>query len=463
MFGLDKTSYKQLQLLAFHVGIGFVVSQVRAMAQLYLLGIVVYFVYQIISKKDKTYYALGAAGYIAAAEIFLRMTKAMPFWELGKYMVIFFMLLGMFYEGFKLKAWPVLVFLGLLLPGVVITYLNFDYFEESFRKAILFNLSGPLSLFATALFCYHRQIKFKTLLKVVDMMILPIISMVVYIILYAPPLEQIVFTTESNQAASGGYSGNQVATVLGLGMFLTYVRFLIPYRNSLLNIVNIGLLGLLTYRCLLTFSRGGFITAILMMAVFTVLFINWAPLAKKAKATVKLVGLGVGGFLLWGLVVAVTGGLIVNRYAGENALGEEKDITTGRGEIISKELSAFLEDPFLGVGVGMGKFFRIEELDGGGASHNEVSRMLAEHGLLGILALLILLLIPLGFLLSKNRNLLMLPFVAFWFLTINHSAMRVALPGFMYGLALLTVTYASKSKKKNKTKTAPVPRQQALT
>jgi hypothetical protein len=287
--------------------------------------------------------------------------------------------------------------------------------------------------------------------------------MVVYIILYAPPMEQVVFTTESNALTSGGYSGNQVATVLGLGMFLSYVRFLIPPKHAILNLLNIGVLGLLTYRCLLTFSRGGFITALLMMGIFTVLFISWAPLAKKAKATVKLVGLGVGGFVLWGVVVAVTGGLIVNRYTGKNALGEEQDITSGRGDILSQELEAFYEDPFLGVGVGMGKFFRIEEEGSNLASHNEVTRMVAEHGILGILALLLLLLIPLGFLLSKNRNLFMIPFVAFWFLTINHSAMRVALPGFIYGFALLSITYASKSKKKSKSKTTPLPRQQAFT
>ena len=463
MIKLTQNTLNYKSSLLLHLGIGFAVSQIRALAQVYLLAIVVYFIYQIITKKEKTYYALGAAAYIAAAEIFLRMTKAMPFWELGKYLVIFFMLLGMLYEGFKLKAWPILIFLLLLLPGVVIAYLNFDYFEESFRKAILFNLSGPLSLFATALFCYQKQVRFETLLRLVDLMLLPILAMVVYIILYAPALENIVFTTESNQVASGGYSGNQVATILGLGMFLSYIRFLVPHKNNLLNILNMGILGLLTYRCLLTFSRGGFITAILMMIVFTVLFINWAPLAQKGRATVKLVGLGIGGFLLWGLVVTVTGGLIVNRYAGENAIGEEKDITTGRAEIISTELEAFYEDPFLGVGVGMGKFFRIEEADGGGATHNEVARMLAEHGLLGVLALLILLLIPLGFLLSKNRNLLMLPFVAFWFLTINHSAMRVALPGFMYGFALLSITYASKSKKKPKRKKTPLSGQPTLT
>jgi hypothetical protein len=99
------------------VGIGILVSKFRVLAQVYLLAIVVYFVFQIIRQTNKTYYALGAAAYIAAAEIFLRMSKAMPFWELGKYLVIFFMLLGMFYEGFKLKAWPVLAFLFLLIRG----------------------------------------------------------------------------------------------------------------------------------------------------------------------------------------------------------------------------------------------------------------------------------------------------------------------------------------------------------
>jgi len=462
MFGLDKDTTLYLQRLLLHVGIGVLVSKFRVLAQVYLLVIVVYFVFQIVRQTNTTYYALGAAAYIAAAEVFLRMSGGLPFWELGKYLVIFFMLLGMFYEGFKLKAWPVLAFLFLLLPGVVVGYLNFDYFEESFRKAVLFNLSGPLSLFATALFCYQREIKFKTLLKVVDVMLLPLVSMVVYITLYAPPSQDIVFTTESNLAASGGFSGNQVSTILGLGIFLAYIRFLIPYKNNLLNVINIGLLGLLTYRCLLTFSRGGFITAIVMMVVFTVLYINWAPLAKKAKASAKLIGLGVGGFLLWGTVMAATGGLIYNRYAGQNARGEDQDITTGRAEIFSEELMAFFEDPFLGAGVGMGKFFRFE-LDGElAASHNEVSRMLAEHGVLGIFALLILLLIPLGFLLSKNRNLLMLPFVAFWFLTINHSAMRVALPGFMYGFALLSVHYAKQKQPKLKPKTTALSRQQAL-
>jgi len=70
MFGLDKDTTLYLQRLLLHVGIGVLVSKFRVLAQVYLLVIVVYFVFQIISQTNKTYYALGAAAYIAAAEVF---------------------------------------------------------------------------------------------------------------------------------------------------------------------------------------------------------------------------------------------------------------------------------------------------------------------------------------------------------------------------------------------------------
>lgn len=66
--------------------------------------------------------------------------------------------------------------------------------------------------------------------------------------------------------------------------------------------------------------------------------------------------------------------------------------------------------------------------------------MLSEHGILGIFALGILLLTPLV-LRSRNRsNLYLFSFLAFWFLTINHSSMRIAAPAFIYGLSVLSIS-----------------------
>lgn len=463
MFELDQHTIQKIKMIGYHVLIGILISFNRDLAVFYLAGIFLFYTTLIINGKDKVYYTLAAAAYISSAEIFLRMAKAMPFWESGKYMVIFFVGIGLLYKGFKLQAWPILIYVLLLIPGIYVAYLNFEFLEESFRKTILFNLSGPLSLFATALFTFQQKLEFSKMLRLVDLMIYPVISMTVYLFIYAPSLEVVNFTTESNQIVSGGYSGNQVATILGFGIFLCYVRFLIPHKHILLQLLNLIFLSLFSYRGLLTFSRGGIITGIIMMFIFTLFFINWSPLLSKAKATLKLVSLGFGAFVLWGLVASVTGGLIVNRYLGQKADGEQKDITTGRLDILQQELQAFQDDPFLGQGIGMGKFFRIEHGGSNLASHNEVSRMIAEHGLLGIIALLILLLVPLYLVLLKKRNLFLLPFAAFWFFTISHSAMRVALPGFLYSLALLQIQYQRKMKPKTSVQKNSIHRQQAVT
>lgn len=140
--------------------------------------------------------------------------------------------------------------------------------------------------------------------------------------------------------------------------------------------------------------------------------------------------------------------MIVNRYEGRSSQGElEDDITTGRVDILEQELDAFLAAPITGLGVGRTKFYRAEQTGIDLPSHNEVTRMLGEHGFFGILALLVLLLTPCYLILSGHKNIFLIPLVIFWGLTINHSAMRVAAPGFIYGLALLSVTYPTRKSK----------------
>ena len=68
--------------------------------------------------------------------------------------------------------------------------------------------------------------------------------------------------------------------------------------------------------------------------------------------------------------------------------------------------------------------------------------MLAEHGTLGILGLIILIFTPLLVFFENKFNMYLLCFVAFWILTINHAAMRLAAPAFVYSLSLLNVQLA---------------------
>jgi O-antigen ligase len=138
--------------------------------------------------------------------------------------------------------------------------------------------------------------------------------------------------------------------------------------------------------------------------------------------------------------------MIDKRYANEDAAGREKvSQLSGRETLISSELNMFLDNPYFGVGVGKNKEVRLEETGVLAATHNEVTRMLAEHGSLGLVGLLILLLTPIVVYLQDRTQIFALVFLVFWFLTINHAAMRIAAPAFVYALALLKIRFPSSS------------------
>ena len=72
-------------------------------------------------------------------------------------------------------------------------------------------------------------------------------------------------------------------------------------------------------------------------------------------------------------------------------------------------------------------------------THTEITRMLSEHGILGLLCILIIIFYPLQLYFNDIRNFYLLPFFLFWFFTINHSATRNIAPLFLYALALLQI------------------------
>ncbi|SHE87743.1 O-Antigen ligase [Psychroflexus salarius] len=438
------TEIPYLNALIFHVVLGFAIYLVKSLATLYFLGILVYFIFKILRNAKDKYVVLEAAAYITAAEVFLRMTDGAFLHETGKYSVIVFMLLGMFLHGFKRKALIFVVYLALLLPAVYVTYVDLP-FGMNFRKNILFNFSGPLSLAASALFCYDLKIKLSRFLKILDLMLLPIILMTVYIIFYAPDLSKVVTNADASFGASGGFGPNQVSTALGIGLFIGLVRFIMPHKNKLVQLIVLGSIPLIAMRALATLSRGGVFTALLMFIAFLGIYFWYAPIKLKSKSFVKLALIVGVGIVVWTATVVSTGGLVAKKYANEQVSGESRgDVTTGRVEIANAEFEIFSDQPFLGSGVGMSKVARLELVGDKAASHNEITRMISEHGLLGIIALLLLLLVPAFKFLKQPKNLFIIPLIVFWGATINHSAMRIAAPGFIYGLALISIQYKAK-------------------
>lgn len=437
-------SIKPLTAILFHIGIGLMASLNRSIIFFYMIAVFVYFCWQIISKKNKELNVLLACAYFMGAEVFFRMTKAFIFYETGKYAIMLFSIMGIFFLGFKKNAFPYVLYLLFLLPGVLVSYDSIAY-DSNFRTSVLFNLSGPLCLCLASVFIFGRSITFVNFLKVLDYIVYPLISMSIYVVLYSPDIREIITSTASNSAVSGGYGPNQVATVLGLGVFILLTRLIIPYKNSLVQWTMMFFLVLMGYRALLTFSRGGVLVAIVMSVVFIAAVYFSTSLKNKARISFKMIGLVAVTIAIWAFTIFQTGGLIGNRYANQDSLGREKDdITTGRVDLLETEIEAFKESPIMGVGVGRVKTYFETELGIELPSHNELSRMLSEHGLFGIFALLVLVFAPIITKMNGRKNIYFYPFLIFWGLTIAHSSMRIAAPAFIYALCLLNIDYAPK-------------------
>lgn len=443
-------NFNYIKPILLHILIGFGVYNLRVLSQVYLIAIFIYFSNQIFKSKSsqKAVNVLMACSYVVGAEVFLRMTGGSLLYEASKYLVILFTLMGIFTIGTSKEPIPYVIYVFLLIPGILVAGFNATE-ETTLRTAIAFNLSGPICLGIVSIFCYKLKISIENFHKVLFYLVLPIIAIIAYLFLYTPDLREAITSTGSNFAASGGFGPNQVSTVLGLGMFVFSVRFFMLSPSLFLKLVNGFLLAVISFRGIVTFSRGGVITALFMIAAFIYYYFKKVNTKAKFRISRLVIIFASLGLLIWLFSSIQTSGLIENRYANKDAFGREKsDVSTGRSDLISFELEEFFKNPIMGVGVGKIKELRLQSVGVSVATHNEMSRILSEHGLFGFTAFLILLLIPLFLRLKNKSNIFFYSCYVFWFLTINHSSMRIAAPAFIYGLCLLDIKYKTNRVKK---------------
>lgn len=438
---MKKEDLLYLNLILFHAAIGFLVYLIPFVSKIYGFAILIVGAYYIIKKQNKNQEALIVAAYVVGSEIFLRMTGGNPLYEIAKYSVIVFVFIGMYYSGFAKTAVPYWIFLLLLVPGVVIATFVLN-FETNMRTTIAFNISGPVCLGIASLYTYRRKISLDQMNSILLSMGLPIVACMVYLIFYTPDLQDVITSTQSNFSTSGGFGPNQVATFLGLGMFIFFSRAILESRTKFMLILNLLIAVNMIFRGMITFSRGGMITGFLMI-VLLLLFLYFKSNVKgRVKLNYIVVFIAIAMAATWAYTSLQTGGLIDKRYANQDAAGRvKKNQFSGREEVARTEIDMFLNNPIFGVGVAKGVEVRREETGIGVASHDEITRMLAEHGSLGLVGLLILFFTPLVLYIENKFNMFLLCFLAFWFLTINHAAMRTASPAFVYSLSLLNVYF----------------------
>jgi O-antigen ligase len=438
-------------LIYIHIALGFLLFLSSKISFLY--GLLIFFLGFIIltltkNNKNQTLYI---AAYIVGSEVLLRMTGGSSLYEMAKYSVIALMIYGMFFSGFSMKSFPYWIFFIVLIPGILLATVTLNL-NLNIRKEIAFNISGPFCLFICTIYCYQRRITLKELDNILVCLLMPIISTVTYMILYMPSVKEIITDTNSNFSTSGGFGPNQVSTILGLGLFIVFTRLLFYSKGWINFMINLFILSIIAFRGIITFSRGGMIASVVMI----LLLLSILYLVLKKSAASKIVNITIFSFIvflvIWSFSSNQTSGLINKRYANQDAAGRIKESRlSGREQIMEGEFKMFLDNPILGVGVGKARDIRLEE-EGGIASHNEITRMLAEHGSFGILGLLILLFTPLVLYVNNKKHIYLLPLYAFWLLTINHAAMRLAAPAFIYALTLLQVYNIEKPKENDDVK-----------
>ena len=405
-------------------------------SKFFLLAAILYFLYRVITNKNRKDEVLLGAAYIMGFEVLSRMTGGAFSYEFAKYAVIGFMGIGILYKGIHRGSWPFVLFILCLAPGIFFSAMNLDY-ETNIGNAIGFNLSGPMCLAITALYCYNRKMPEERFKGILLAALLPILSTTAYLYVFTPNIRDTLSGTASNFAASGGYGPNQVATILGLGILILFVR-LFTIKDRITNGIDLALIAFVGYRAIVTFSRGGVITAIVCSIAFLAIYFIQARTRDRKFLLPKIIIIFGVMAATWLVTSISTLGLIDKRYSNQDAAGRIKeDISTGRQELIDSEIEAFMQNPITGVGIGKAKEFRLETTGRLSATHNEVSRTLSEHGLFGIFSLLILLFTPLFFRISNRTNYLIFACYIFWILTINHSAMRISASAFVYGLGLI--------------------------
>jgi len=320
------------------------------------------------------------------------------------------------------------VYFILLLPALLVSYSTLS--QEALRAGISFNFSGPLSLFAAV--CFFANItlnseEWKILLLAVVAPMMGITTIAAHGTFLNPNIQ---FTTESVHAASGGFGPNQVSSVLGLGALLA-VHYALSSQNRRKQTVLICVALYFIMQAALTFSRGGVIAAVLALA--PVVFFKMRQSRERGRVLIW-VGILAGfcGLVLYPLLDEYTGGALTTRYS-------IKDLN-GREQLMAADLIIWESHPVFGVGVGGSAHAHMALYGQPAATHNEFTRLLAEHGLFGLGAIVAIALMALNVviraptMLEKSYS---SSFILWSILFSGANSMRIAAAGFLFGLAFV--------------------------
>jgi hypothetical protein len=425
------TLFRIIAFFAAHVLLALAARQVSAVITVHALATIGVGLWWAISSPRRPERVAYVGAYITGAEILWRMSSAGVFYEMGKYATAAVFIIAMLRSNrFKGPALPMLYFL-LLVPSVLLTIDGVSLGVA--RGKISFNLSGPFALMVSAWFFSHLKLTINQLHLLLLAAIGPLISVATRTLAGTLAISNLTFLNESMKATSGGFGPNQVSALLGLGALLAFICLLICKSSIWLKVVTIGVMIFLGIQSAMTFSRGGLYTAGGGAVVASILML------KDAKTRIRVLLLAGVFFIIASYVVLpgldkFTGGALSNRFTNTDL--------TKRDDIIWADFEIWKEHPVVGVGPGMAQFDRETLLGRDSAAHTEFSRLVAEHGFLGGIAFILLLIMAIRNF-YRARTVTGKSVVAcmmgwsFLFMFVN--AMRLVAPAFAFAIGFATI------------------------
>ncbi len=364
-------------------------------------------------------YIIYVIGYVAASEPLWRVSRALIFYESGKYLVAALSILAILRFRLLTRCDKLPLFYFLLLLPSVLMLPEFD------RRQVSFNLSGPFALAMCSLFLSTQRISVEMLRKLFLVIQAPILGFAFVATFSTVTTENINFY--GSKVASGGLGNNQASSILGLGLLIAFLYVFIDRHNRPLRWFMAAVGIWCGAQALLTFSRGGVATAIGAIAATSVFLLR----DRRSRGALML---RIGLLVLLAVYVVIpqlnviTSGAFADRFTSSHL--------TGRDRIMEADLMAFRENPLFGVGPGQSKAYHVRTFRLS-SSHTEYTRLLAEHGLHGLASMLMLLWMAGSRLMRRAppaSKALAAGFTTWSLLFMFHAAMRMAVVSFIFAL-----------------------------
>lgn len=451
MFRLMVMDKHEKLWLGVHVLMGLACAYSRNILIVWLYAVYISGFFQLLRFKNKDSVLVSILVYTLGFEQLNRSVHGWPLvpYELGKYLMLLVVVFGLLFPSRSSKRTIVgHIMLACSLPAFFLLPENFRMGDVTFNYFGLFNLCLAITFFTKQTLTYTQ------VLKMFKVLLFPIISFTVFIMLKQSQVENIQYGLSANYETSGGTATNQVATILGFGFTVLALAFLTKQKVFKTRYVDIALMFIFLFRALITFSRGGIIAALL-----AIIFVLMIPKTRSIWANRQIIFRKINpayyiysiGFILatFLIVNSITGNFLLLRYQGYNAHSivtgkrDLRSVTSSRSEIFVSDLVIFAKNPLFGVGIGQSRYFRqVYGFRVAALPHSEPSRMLSEHGLFGVVLVILFMGYPI-YMINKEQSNYRRAYMTIFFtisvLSSFHVAMRTMITPLAFGLACINI------------------------